>query len=223
MIGYNIVYWIKNSLKSVHIIIFTFIMVGLEFVLHLEEDYPHFYILLPLLVVIMVCTILVLKSVLSKVEQAKLIIISSPINKADLYKKYIPENSKSIIPVGYMLFEAVYFICLYKLNCIPLNIMGMSILFFGGITFLLALIGYEIYIRITILISEYYLYVKKENFIQSVKDIYKPSWLIELYKLSKHLILSAMVMGFLFIIANNFILVANAYKNDKLTLKNFFD
>lgn len=46
----------------------------------------------------------------------------------------------------------MYFISLYNINFININTMGIYILIWGGSTLTIALIAYEIYIRVTIVL-----------------------------------------------------------------------
>ena len=94
-----------------------------------------------------------------------------------------------------------------------INIMGCYALSLGIGTFFLALMGYEVHIRLTICLvnlankdlGEYLDYNNHKN----------AEWLLDLHKLSKLLKTAAVILGFLFVLENALIFIANMQQYQK--------
>ena len=103
----------------------------------------------------------------------------------------------------------MYFISLYNINFININTMGIYILIWGGSTLTIALIAYEIYIRVTIVLLR--VASDNKNWSQNYNEFLPchTEWLENLHPLSKLLKNVSLVMGLLFVFENTMIFYAN--------------
>lgn len=207
MINSTFAIFVRDKLKLVWLIIFVPIMLLIGFVINIFERYNFFSFLAPILLIMMASTIYVLKKVLKKISNFKTNYGNDEMFKQSFESLFQAKN-RVAINFAFALMIFIYFICLYQLNFLSLNIMGCYTLFLGGGTFFIALIGYELHIRLTLLciLAKRFCNMKLNYNKCSPKDT---PWLLDLYELSKSLRLSSFLIGLLFVLENALFLIAN--------------
>lgn len=143
---------IRDRVTCMRLLIFIFIVGSMGIGLQQFEEYEMFYILFPVLLIMLSAIILILQYCLKKLQEFQ----EKP--ETEEVKKHctalFPEKSSSLLLFIYFLMVVVYFVCVYRLQFVDINLMGTFILLFGGSTFFLALIGYEVCVRFTISLKE---------------------------------------------------------------------
>lgn len=211
MINNKFALMIRDKLKWKHLLIAVLVASLMGVIVNYFEPYPLFFILFPLLILMLLSTTIVLKNGLRKLDQFKKRYDNDEALKNAL-KIIFSENNNPMIIASFILMILVYFICLYQLGYFVLNLMGFFILFLGCSTFFIALISYEMYIKI--IISLYKL-AENEDFyheIHTVNYFQQPFWFQYLFQLSKTLRNASLIIGILFVLENSMICIANFNK-----------
>lgn len=208
-----------NKIKNIYIFVFFTFMISAGLYLNNYETYPNFNILFPVLLVMSLSTIILLKYCLRKMLDFNKQCQDLDIFEDALHVLFAPQKNFLIIIV-YITIMIMYFLSLYILNFIKLNIMGFYILLWGVTTLGMALIAYEIYIRLTFAL---YRVASDYESLEKEYNKYSPchtEWLQNLHQLSKVLKNASLVMGLLFVFENTMIFLANIDKLDKYVNKN---
>lgn len=196
------------SFKPIAYFTFTFAMLVLGFFLNIFEQYPLFIVLAPTLIAMMLSTFLVLRLVLKKLRKFEA--ICKNIEQLNIFYDI---NHKYVILI-FIAAIAIYFICLYQQGFFKINLMGLYIIFLGVTTFLLALVCYYLYIRLTIFLKKL---ADTLNYAESLpydfKNPQNTDWLFFLHELSKIMRIASLVIGLLFVFENAMIFYANNYKS----------
>lgn len=211
MITHSFVEQITEKTKNVYIYFFIFIMVCLGIIINNIQPYPKFLILFPILVIMSLSTVMLLKYCLNIMIEFKTQCDQMQIFE-DALKVLLVTNKSPLIIFIYCVIMVTYFLCLYNLQFINLNIMGFYILLCGISTLGMALAAYEIYIRLTITL---YRVVKDEESLSQNYNKFSPSntsWLQKLHQLSRVLKNASLIMGLLFVFENTMIFFANIDK-----------
>ena len=208
MIESKMAIYLRDKLKFVWLIFFMLVMLIIGFIINCFEPYNLFGILAPILILMMSSTIYVLKNVVSKISSFR-----EKYGKDEMFEQpfepLFQADNRVAINFIFALMIFIYFICLYQLHFISLNMMGCYTLFLGGGTFFIALIGYELHIRLTKCLC---LLAKQCSNVKLNYNEYNPKdtpWLFDLYKLSKLLRISSFVIGLLFVFENALFFVVN--------------
>lgn len=178
------------------------------------EPYTMFYVLFPVLIIMLSAIVLILQFCLKELQEFQ------EKCENDEAKKYcaslFPEKSNPLLLLTYLIMIIVYFVCVYNLQFVEINLMGTYILFLGGSTFFLALVGYEVCVRLTISLK------KASQNISSLKyDEISPKdtpWLQYFFRLHKILKNAVLIISMLFVLENSMLFVANY---EKLHLPNW--
>ena len=190
---------------------FFLILIFLGIIINCAEPYPKFSILFPVLIIMFVSTFLLLKYCLRiMIEYRNQCDNLNIFNKAS--NTLLPEKKKNNIIAGYVFIIFLYFLCLYCLNFIDFNIMGIYILICGASILFMALNAYEIYIRLIVALREV---STDDKSLSQEYNIYFPSktdWLQKIYQLSKVLKNASLTIGLLFVFENTMIFYANLEK-----------
>lgn len=194
MIESKIAIYLRDKLKLVWLIFFMLVMLIIGFIINYFEPYNFFGILAPILILMMFSTICVLKNVISKISSFR-----EKYGKEEMFEQpfepLFKVDNRVAINFIFALMIFIYFICLYQLHFISPNVMGCYTLFLGGGTFFIALIGYELHLRLTKCLC---LLVKQGSNVKLSYNEYNSKdtpWLFDLYKLSKLLRTSSFVIG----------------------------
>ena len=149
MIDCKLTYIIREKLTNWHLIIFVVFLSLIGTIINYFEPYPLFYILFPLLIIMLTTTVAVLRFGLKALKEFnEFCKENQPIfERLNILFVF---NEKPFLSFLFITIIIIYFICLYQLEFLALNIMGLFVLFLGGGTFLIALISYEMYLRVTI-------------------------------------------------------------------------
>lgn len=214
MLTENFANTIKEKYKISYIILFFVIMIFLGIVINTFEPYPKFNILFPVLLIMSFSTIMFLKYCLKQMLEFKMLCQKTNIFD-DAINILFASKSNYLIIVIYILVLIMYFISLYNLNFININTMGIYILIWGGSTLTIALMAYEIYIRLTIVLLR--VASDNKNLSQNYNEFLPchTEWLENLHQLSKLLKNVSLVMGLLFVFENTMIFYANINILDK--------
>lgn len=208
MIDCKLTYIIREKLTNWHLIIFVLFLSFIGIIINYFEPYPLFYILFPLLIIMLTTTIAVLRFGLKALKEFNEICkenqhIFEKLNILFVFKE------KTFISLIFIIMIIIYFVCLYQLGFFTFNIMGLFVFFLGGGTFLIALISYEMYLRVTIAlrkISKDKIYIAKSYNFKNPKETH---WLQYLYQLCKVLKNASLIIGVLFVLENSLIYIAN--------------
>lgn len=206
---------IKEKITYTKLIMSIFIIgllgVGLQFF----EPYPMFWLLFPILLIMLVSVILILQFCLKELQKFQEKCEAKEIQE-NCTSLFTNKNSPLLLII-YVLMVIVYFVCLYKLQFVEINLMGLYVLLLGGATFFLALISYEVCVRLTLSLK------KTEKNIDSITYDQKfPSdtlWLQYFYRLYKVLTSAALVISILFVLENSMLFIANYEKLFPQTLQ----
>lgn len=205
---------IEDKLRNSYIIFFFVVMIFLGIGINFFEPYPKFDILFPVLLIMSFSTIMVLKHCLKQMLEFETLCEKTNIFEKALNALFAPKRN-AFIGAIYALVMVMYFISLYNLQLISLNVMGLYILIWGGSTLGMALLAYETYIRLTVVLlrvaADRDSLSKNYNFILPCHT----EWLQSLHKLSKILKNASLVMGLLFVFENMMIFYANINILDK--------
>ncbi len=208
MIHSELVNLIKEKVNYTRMSIFLFIIgligIGLQFV----EPYAMFWIMFPVLLIMLSSVILILQFCLKELDK-----FQENCSEKDIEKHCIelfPEKGNFLLFGAYFLMVIVYFICIYRLQFVEINLMGLYILVLGGGTFFLALICYEVCIRLTISLKE----IEKNISKISYDKIYPQNtlWLQYFFRFHKVLKNAALVISVLFVLENSMLFFANYKK-----------
>lgn len=199
---------IKEKVTYTRILICTFVIVIIGIGLQFFEPYTMFYFLFPVLLIMSLSIVLILQFCLKELQKFQ------DKCKNDDVKQFcgclFPEKNNSVLLVIYLIMVAVYFVCICRLQFVEINLMGLYILLFGGGTFFLALISYEVCVRLTISLRE------TERNISNIKydEIYPKDtlWLQYFFHFHKVLKNAALVISMLFVLENSMLFVANYEK-----------
>lgn len=208
----------KVNYTRLSICIFVIGIIGIG--LQEFEEYKMFGFLFPVLLIMLLSIVLILQFCLKELQKFRN-------NCADDVKKYcsclFPREHDSILLVIYLIMVIVYFVCIYSLHFVEINLMGLYILLFGGGTFFLALMSYEVCVRFTISLRD------TEKNISNIKyDEICPNdtlWLQYFFHFHKVLKNAALVVSMLFVMENSMLFVANyekfSFSNLSCTLEEF--
>lgn len=205
---------IEEKFKNIYIILFFVIMIFLGVGINIFEPYPKFDILFPILLIMSFSTIMVLKHCLKQMLEFEILCEETDIFKNALKVLFAPKRNIFIGAI-YVLVMVMYFISLYNLQFISLNVMGLYILIWGCSTLGMALLAYETYIRLTVVLQRV---AADGNSLSHNYNVFLPchtNWLQSLHKLSKLLKNASLVMGLLFVFENTMIFYANINILDK--------
>lgn len=183
------------------------------------EPYTMFYILFPVLLIMLSGTVLVLRYCLKELQDFRIKC------EKDEIKNYcailFPEKNSHLLLLIYFVMVAVYFVCVYRMQFVEINLMGTYILLFGGATFFLALIGYELCVRLTISLKETEQNISKIEYDEvSPKDT---SWLQDYFCFHKILKNTVLIISMLFVLENSMLFIANYEKLNLPTLSSTRD
>lgn len=200
--------FLREKLEYLQLSLFLILMLLIGILINHFEHYPLFNILAPVLLLMLFSTVCIIKNVYRSIDLFKKKYQKEKIIRHSFNCLFKSDNKGFIITIfSIMIF--VYFVCLYALKFITINIMGCYALSLGAGTFFLALMGYEVHIRLTIclvhLANEDSTVYLNYNIIQPQKT----EWLWDLHKLSKLLKTAAVILGFLFVLENALIFAAN--------------
>lgn len=172
-----------------------------------------FWIMFPMLLVMLSSVILILQFCLKELD--KFYEICTEDDMKTYCPMLFPTKAKSLLTSAYFLMVFVYFICIYRMHFIEISIMGLYIFALGGSTFLLALICYEVCIRLTISLKEVEKNIRKIAY----DKIYPKNtpWLQYLFRFHKVLKNAALTISVLFVLENSMLFFANY---EYLTLPN---
>ncbi len=177
--------------------------------LHFFEPYAFFYLLFPILLIMLASIILLLRFFLKEIHDFK------NSNANDIRNHCLllfPDETNFLISVIYIIMVVAYFVCIYHLKFIEMNLMGLYIFFIGGGTFYLALINYEICVRLTAVI-----YKISKNISSIEYDMEYPErtlWLQYFFHLHKAFKNAALIVSILFVLENSIFFIANYDKFD---------
>lgn len=200
--------YIRDKLKWHHIVTFVSLMLFIGFGINSREPYPLFCFLCPMLLTMMTLTLIVLKLILNKINEHDSVCAENPFIKESI-SKFFPEKTNTIIVWFFVLMVLVYFICLYHLNYFLLNLMGIYIFFIGGCTFFIALISYELYVRLTYCLISIAKGICPSNLNYDYQYPKQTLWLKYIYHLSMVTRMAAFFIGLLFVIENALLFWAN--------------
>lgn len=200
--------FLEKKLKYQQLLFFIITMYLMGIIINYFEPYPFFHILAPVLLLMFFLTICIIQKVYKNITKFKEKYIN---NNTLLYSfNYLfNSNNKHFIITVFSLMVFLYFVCLYSLEFIKINIMGCYALSLGAGTFFLALIGYEIHIKLTICLVD----LSKKDFNISLtyhtNNLQDTEWLLELHKLSKLLRMASFILGLLFVLENALFFIVN--------------
>lgn len=207
---------IKEKVNYTRLSIFLCIIGSVGIIIQLVESYIMFWVMFPILLVMLLSVILILQFCLKELDKFHEICTENDIKMHCAVLS--PTKGSSLLISAYFLMVFVYFICIYRMQFIEINIMGLYIFALGGSTFLLALICYEVCIRLTISLKKI-----EKNIIEITYDnIYPPNtlWLQYLFRFHKVLKNAALAISVLFVLENSMLFFSNY---EKLTLPNLKD
>lgn len=204
----------KVNYSRLLIFIFTVGIIGVGF--QLVEEYTMFYILFPVLLIMLVSVILILHFCLKELQKFQENCNDNAVKECCRF--LFPKKSNPLLLSIYTIMVITYFVCVYCLDFVKINLMGMYIFLLGGGTFLLALISYEVYVRLTISLKE----TVKNIANISYNEIYPKDtlWLQYFFRLHKVLKNSALIISILFVLENSMFFIAN---REKLFFPNLSD
>ena len=204
---------IKEKINYTRLIFFISIVVIIGIGLQRFESYPMFSFLFPVLLSMLVSVVLILQSCLQEIDEFQQKCESDDIKK--YCKSLFLKKNNYLLLVIYILMVTVYFVCIYRLQFVEINLMGLYIVLLGGSTFFLALISYEVCVRLTNGLKE------AEKNIRNIEynKIYPKDTLWLQYFAHLHIVLkdAALIISMLFVLENSMLFVAN---KDKLSLPN---
>ena len=210
-----------TKVKSIYIFISLVITVSLGIIINFIEPYPDFYILFPILLIMSLSTIMLLKKCFKKMIEFKKECEEKQIFKYALDALFAEKRNVGVLFI-YINIMIMYFLCLYNLQFIELNIMGWYILFLGNGTLIMALIAYEIYIRFTIVLCRVSTDITS---LHNNYNVYSPDhteWLQKIHLLSKIFKNASFIIGLLFVFENSMLFFANINKLNKyINIANF--
>lgn len=199
---------IKEKVNYNRLLITLFIIgligVGLQFF----EPYTMFWIMFPMLLIMLSSVILILQFCLKELDKSQ-----ENCSEDDIKRhctKIFPEKDNTLLLGAYILMVTVYFICIYRMHFVEINIMGLYIFVLGGSTFFLALICYEVCIRLTISLKEV-----EKNISKITYDTIYPQntlWLQYFFRFHKVLKNAALAISVLFVLENSMLFLANYKK-----------
>lgn len=199
---------IKQNLENHNVMRFLVIMIFLGIGINNFEPYPKFGILFFVLLIISCYMIIVLKHCINQMLEFTTLCQKTNIFKSEL-EILFPQRINILIGLIYIFILIIYFLNLFNLQFISLNIMGIYILIWGIFTLIMALIAYETYIRVTIFLSKV---ASDEKSWSQNYNIVLPchtNWLQSLHQLSKTLRIDSLIMGLFFVLENTLIFYAN--------------
>ncbi len=211
MISGSFAILIREKGNRIQFLLFIFIISFIGIIIQLFEPYEGFEVLFPLLIIMFASVVFILHYCLKALQKFKL---DYEENSAigDSCGSLFPEKNNSVLIVSYLMIIAIYFLCLYNLKFVKVNLMGIYILFFGGGTFFIALSCYEINVRLTIALKNL-----AENLVQiEYNTIYptKTSWLQHLFHLYHVLRNAAIGTSILFVFENSMLFYFNFNSNN---------
>lgn len=198
--------FIKNKLQWTYTIYFFIGVLCIGAVLNYKSPYNYFWVLYPFLLIMLASTLGILKYALRKLDGFKEENRNMAVERelAVLY----PPKSSFIIAVGYTMLIGFYFISLYVLKFIEINLMGGFLFLLGAGTFLFGLISYEMYIRLTVALSK--IAATEGIFDNYDSDIpFKTKWLEDLHHLSRIFRYASLGIGIEFVLENAMIYYAH--------------
>lgn len=203
--------FIKEKMNNTRLLIFMFIVGITGIIIQFFEPYAMFYFLFPVLLIMLASVVLILQFCLKELQAFQKNCENDDIKKC--CESLFPEKNNPLLFVIYIIMVATYFVCLYCLRFVEINLMGLYIFLLGGGTFFLALINYEVCVRLTKALKE------TEKSISNIKynEVYPKdtSWLQYFFHLHKVLKNAALIISMLFVLENSMLFVAN---NEKLSL-----
>lgn len=199
---------IKEKVNYTRIAVCIFIVGITGIGLQCFEPYAMFCFLFPVLLIMLLSIVLILRFCLRELQKFQENCKNEDVKKccACLF----PSKNNSLLLVIYLVMVAVYFVCVYRLQFVEINLMGIYIFLFGGGTFFLALISYEVCVRLTISLKE-----TERNKSNIMYDELYPKdtlWLQYFFHFHKVLKNAALVISILFVLENSMLFVANYEK-----------
>lgn len=214
MICSDLVNLIKEKINFTKLSFFLFMIGLVGVILQFFEPYTMFWVLFPMLLIMLLSVILILQFCLRELDNLQKIMETSKEYNENTIKKYctilFPHKSNSLLIVAYILMVIIYFICIYRMHFVEVSIMGLYILVLGGSTFFLALICYEVCIRLTVSLKE----IEKNISIVEYDNIYPQNtlWLQYFFRIHKVLKNAALTISALFVLENSMLFFANYKK-----------
>lgn len=198
--------FLREKLRYLQLLFFIILMLLIGVLINHFEHYPLFNILAPVLLLMFFLTVCIIKNVYTSIALFK-----EKYQKTTIFEQsfdcLFKSNNRGLITALFFIILFMYFVCLYALKFITINIMGCYALSLGIGTFFLALMGYEVHIRLTICLVN--LAKKDLNKYLDYNNLSNTEWLLDLHKLSKLLKTAAVILGFLFVLENALIFIAN--------------
>lgn len=225
MICSDFVNLIKGKVNYTKLSITLFVVGLVGVVLQMFEPYTMFWVMFPILLIMLLSVILILQFCLRELDKFHEIMPNSNGDKENVIKKYcillFPERNSSILLGAYLLMVTIYFICIYCMHFVEISIMGLYILILGGGTFFLALICYEVCIRLTVSLKN----IEKNISEIEYDNIYPQNtiWLQYFFRFHKVLKNAALTISALFVVENSMLFFANYQKLQLPALKNIWE
>lgn len=202
---------IKEKVGYTRLSIFVLIIGIIGSGLQLLEPYTTkfmFHMLLIMLLIMLTSVVLILQFCLKELDIFQKKCIDNDIKSH--CTKLFPAKNNPLLLSAYILMVAVYFICIYRMRFVEINIMGLYILVLGGSTFFLALVCYEVCIRVTVSLKEV-----EKNILKIKYDNMYPQntlWLQYFFRFHKVLKNAALVISVLFVLENSMLFLVNYEK-----------
>lgn len=199
---------IKEKVNYTRLLISLFIIGIIGTGLQFFEPYAMFWIMFPVLLIMLSSVILILQFCLKELDK-----FQDNCSEDDIKRhctKIFLEKNNTLLLGTYILMVTIYFICIYRMHFVEINIMGLYIFILGGSTFFLALICYEVCIRLTISLKEV-----EKNISEIAYDTVYPQntlWLQYFFRFHKVLKTAALAISVLFVLENSMLFFANCKK-----------
>lgn len=203
---------IKEKVNYARLSIFLFIIeligIGLQFLEPYTKTWSMFHILLIMLLIMLTSVVLILQFCLKELDKFQKACTGNDIKSH--CAKLFPTKKNPVLLSSYILMVAIYFICIYRMSFVEINVMGLYILVLGGSTFFLALVSYEVCIRVTVSFKE----VEKDILKITYDNIYPQNtpWLQYFFRFHKVLKNAALAISVLFVLENSMLFLVNYKK-----------
>lgn len=198
---------IKEKITYTHLLIFVLVISFIGIGLEIFEPYTMFWLLFPVLLIMFISIVLILQFCLKELQRFQETCTDDSL-KMSCKSLFYEKSNCSLLLAIYVLMVIVYFTCLYRLKFVEINLMGLFIFLLGGGTFFLALISYEVCVRLTISLTK-----TAQNISEIKYDAIYPKgtlWLQHFFRLYKILRNAALVVSVLFVLENSMIFIANS-------------
>lgn len=207
---------IEKEINYTRLSNFLFIVGLIGMTLQVFEAVKMFWIMFPVLLTMLSSVIMILQFCLKELHNFK-----NNCKNDDILKYctvLFPSSNNGMLLCIYVIMVAIYFVCVYRMKFIEMNLMGLYTFILGGSTFFLALISYEVCIRLTVALKEVERNISKITY----NNIYPKNtlWLKYLFDLHKILKNAALVISILFVLENSMLCVTNYEKFTTSELSN---